>query len=383
MRKIVEGSHAVAETVKLIGPEVISAYPITPQTHIVEALADYKANGEANYEYLLAESEFAAASIVEGAAVRGVRAYSATSSQGLLLMTEVLFNIAGMRLPIVLTVANRALSGPINIWNDQQDAVTVRDSGWIMLYAEDNQEAADMHLEAYRIAEQVRLPVMVNMDGYILTHTFEPVDIPSQQQVKKFVGEYKPAKGEFLDVKNPKTFGAFATPETYMQIREDLFKVVEKSKITIKKTQQEFKKQFKRGYGDGLVDTYKISDADTVLVSFGSVLGTIKDTVDELRAKGQKVGVLKIRCLRPFPFTDVNKYLRKAKHIAVIEKCISMGYEGILASEVRAACYDKKVEGFISSFIVGLGGKDVTKENIKNIIKKSKTTKKRVEFIYS
>ncbi|MFH0818551.1 MAG: transketolase C-terminal domain-containing protein [Patescibacteria group bacterium] len=383
MRKIIEGSYAVAETIKLIGPKVVSAYPITPQTHIVEALADYKANGNVSYEYVLAESEFAAASIVAGAAARGVRVYSATSSQGLLLMTEVLFNIAGMRFPVVLTVANRAVSGPINIWNDQQDAVTIRDSGWIMLYAEDNQEAADMHLEAYKIAESVRLPVMVNMDGYVLTHTYEPVDMASEKEVRKFLPDYNPPKGSYLDVKNPRTIGAFATPETYMQIREDLFNVMEKSRSTIKKVHADFKKQFKRSGGDGLVEGYKLKDAEIVLVSFGSVLGTIKDTVDELRAKGQKVGILKIRCFRPFPFNDINKYLSKAKHIAVIEKCVSIGYEGILASEVRAACYNKNVTDNISSFIVGLGGKDVTKDNIKEIIKKSKTTKKRVEFIYS
>lgn len=382
MKKILEGSHAVAETVRDIEPAVVSAYPITPQTHIVEALAEYKANGDGKYEYVLAESEFAAASIVEGASARGVRSYSATSSQGLLLMTEVLFNIAGMRLPIVLTVANRAVSAPINIWNDQQDAVTVRDSGWLSFYAEDNQEAADLHVEAFKIAEQSRLPVMVNMDGYVLTHTFEPVDVPEKAQIKKFLPDYKPGAGTYLDTKDPKTFGAFATPETYMDIREGLFHAVEKVKPLIKKTHQEFKQQFKRGEGDGMVETYKLSDADTVLISFGSVLGTIKDTVDELRAKGQKVGVLKIRCLRPFPFDQVNKFLRKAKHIAVIEKCVSLGYEGILASEIKAACYDKGVPGKISSFIVGLGGKDVTKENIKEIIKKAKTTKIRTSFIY-
>ncbi len=376
MLKITEGSHAVAEVIKNIGPKVVSAYPITPQTHIVEKLADYHAEG-ADFKYLLAESEFAAASIVEGAVARGVRAYTATSSQGLLLMTEVLFNIAGMRLPLVMTVANRAVSAPINIWNDQQDSITVRDAGWIMLYAEDNQEATDMHLEAYKIAEQVNLPVMVNMDGYILTHTYEPVDVPEPVQVKKFLPSYKPAKGTYLDPKNPVTLGAFATPETYMEIREDLFNQIAKAKSIIKKTHTEFKKQFKRGSGDGLVEGYKLKNAHTVLISFGSVLGTMKDVVYEMDG----VGILKIRCLRPFPTQEIKKLLEGKKNIAVIEKCISLGKGGVLADEVRSVLNQD-----IKSFIVGLGGKDVTKENIKEIVKKTKSKKEKINrtnFIYS
>ncbi|MFA6027893.1 MAG: transketolase C-terminal domain-containing protein [Patescibacteria group bacterium] len=382
MRQIMEGSHAVAQTIKLIKPKVVSAYPITPQTHIVEALADYKAKGDVDYEYVLAESEFAAASIVEGACLRGVRTYTATSSQGLLLMAEVLFNIAGMRLPMVMTVANRALSGPINIWNDQQDAVTVRDSGWLMLYAEDNQEAADMHVEAYKLAESLNLPVMVNMDGYVLTHTFEPVEIPDSKLIKKFLPEYKPKQGTYLDVKNPRTFGAFATPETYMNIREDLFNQVAEAKSAIKKTHQDFKKIFKRGNGDGVVDTYQIKDAEIVLVSFGSVLGTIKDVVDEQRKKGVKVGVLKVRCFRPFPALEIVNNLKKAKYIGVVEKCLSIGNEGILANEIKAAAYDAKLKGKISSFIVGLGGRDVTKNNILEIISAAKKGNKKINFVY-
>jgi pyruvate ferredoxin oxidoreductase alpha subunit len=378
MKELIEGSHAVAKIIKLVKPAVVSAYPITPQTHIVEELAKMKTQG-ADFEYVLAESEFAAASVIEGACLRGVRVYSATCSQGLLLMAEVIFNIAGMRLPIVMTVANRAVSAPINIWNDQQDAVTVRDSGWIMLYAEDNQEAVDMHLEAYKIAEQLNLPVLVNMDGFILTHTYEPVNIPEAKLIKKFLPDYKPKAGTYLDVKNPRTFGAFATPETYMQIREQLFNDLKKSKILIKKTHQEFKKIFKRNYGDGLVDAYKTNDAETVIVSFGSVLGTIKDVVDEERKKGKKIGALKIRCFRPFPKEEIIKALKKAKKIIVVEKCVSLGNEGILANEIKAVAYDAKLKADIFSYLVGLGGKDVTKENIRKIIK---TKNKETNFIY-
>lgn len=377
MRKILEGSHAVAEAVNLCEPGVVSAYPITPQTHIVEALADYKAQGKGKFEYILAESEFAAASIVEGAVAAGVRSYSATCSQGLLLMAEVLFNIAGMRLPLVLTVANRALSAPINIWNDQQDAVTVRDSGWIMLYAEDNQEALDLHIKAFKIAEKVKLPVMVNMDGYILTHTYEPVDMPSANQVKKYLPAFKPASDDYLNPKDPKTFGAFATPETYMELREDLFNIIKDSKNVIKQENNNFNKIFKRKSGNGLIDTYKIKDADTVLISFGSIIGTMKEAVDGLRKKGEKVGILKVTCFRPFPSEEIQKALAKAKNIAVIEKCVSLGNEGILGGEVKQIL--KKP---VKNFIVGLGGKDVTREMIKDMVKKTKSNNKDLEFIY-
>lgn len=382
MKKILEGSQAVAEIVRLIKPKVVSAYPITPQTHIVETLAEYKAQGKADFAYVLAESEFAAASIVEGAAARGVRTYSATSSQGLLLMAEVLFNIAGMRLPLVMTVANRAVSGPINIWNDQQDSVTVRDSGWLSFYAEDNQEAVDLHLLAYKLAESVNIPVLVNMDGFVLTHTYEAVDVPEEKLVRKFLPDYKPKIGRYLDVNKPKTFGAFATPETYMQIREGLYQDIENTRVTIKKIQQEFNAIFKRNYGAGFIEEYNTKGAETILVSFGSVLGTIKDTVDELRAKGEKVGILKIRCFRPFPGKEIMQALSKAKYIGVIEKCVSLGQEGILANEIKAAAYEAKLKGKISGFVVGLGGKDVTKKNILDIVRKTKQGKKRIEFIY-
>ena len=377
MRKITEGSHAVAEAVKLCEPGVVSAYPITPQTHIVERLADFYANGDATYEYVLGESEFAAASIVEGASASGVRAYSATSSQGLLLMTEVIFNIAGMRLPLVMTVANRAISAPINIWNDQQDAVTIRDSGWIMLYAATNQEAIDMHIQAFKIAERVNLPVMINMDGYVLTHTYEPLIMPSQAEVRKYLPKYKPESGQYLDVKNPRTLGAFATPEYYMELREELYNMVKDSKKTIKEEFKIFKQQFGRGKGDGLVEGYKLKDADTAIITFGSVIGTMEDVVDELRKKGEKVGLLKVRCFRPFPGEEIKKALENVKNIAVAEKCLSLGNEGILGGEVKQYL-DKPVK----QFIIGLGGKDITEEVVERIFKKTCEKDKKLEFIY-
>jgi len=234
-KQILEGSQAIAAVIKNIKPAVVSAYPITPQTHIVERLAKLKANGETDYEYVRAESEFAAASIVLGASATGVRTYSATSSQGLLLMTEVIFNIAGMRLPVVMTCANRAISAPINIWNDHSDVMVIRDAGWIHLFAADNQEAVDLHILAYKIAEQLHLPVMVNVDGFILTHAFEPVIIPSAETIKKFLPDYIPETGHFLNTDSPITLGAFATPANYFEARESLHNDLTDSLTTIKK----------------------------------------------------------------------------------------------------------------------------------------------------
>ena len=381
-KQFLEGSHAVAEIIKLIRPGVVAAYPITPQTHIVEDLAKIKASGEGNFEYINTESEFAAASVLLGASATGVRTYTATCSQGLLLMAEVLFNIAGMRLPVVMTCANRAVSAPINIWNDQQDAVTIRDAGWLMLYAETNQEAVDLHLIAYKLAETLRLPVMVNMDGFVLTHTYEPVVIPTQEQVNKFLPTYKPEAKIFLDVKNPVTLGSLAAPDSYMEIRKQIAQDIFSSSDLLKKYNLEFKKVFGRSLGDnGLVEGYKIKDAEVVLAAMGSVCGTIKDVVDEMRERKQKVGLLKIISLRPFVDEEVVKYLNKAKYIAVVDKSISLGTEGILATEIKRAAYNQG-KGKIQSFVVGLGGRDVTKEMIEQIvfdIKKDKTSK--IHFI--
>lgn len=364
--QILEGSKGIAKIVNRCKPAVVSAYPITPQTHIVEDLAYMKADGEFKGEYVRAESEFAAASIVLGASATGVRVYTATSSQGLLLMAEVLFNIAGMRLPIVMTCANRALSAPINIWNDQQDCVTVRDSGWLQLFAESNQEAADLHVQAYKIAEETDLPVIVNMDGFTLTHTFEPVTLLTQKQVDSFLPPYRPK--EFLDPKNPKTFGYLATPETYMEIRQDLFDDVVKSEKVVKRVFSEFKRKFKRGDGDGLVEEYRIKDAKIVLVAAGSVCGTIKEVVDELRRQKVKVGLLRLRSFRPFPDAAIVKGLANAKHVAVLDKSVSMGEGGIFASEIKDSCYGK-IKARIQGFVVGLGGRDVTPAIVKKIIK--------------
>ncbi len=374
MKKILEGSHAIALTVNACTPGVVSAYPITPQTHIVEDLAKLKADGQAKFEYVLAESEFAAASIVEGASATGVRAYTATSSQGLLLMTEVLFNIAGMRLPVVLTCANRAVSAPISIWNDQQDAVTLRDSGWLSWFGEDMTEVCDLHILAFKVAEKLALPVMVNLDGFILTHTVEPVEVETKDKIGKFLPAYTPK--EYLDPKNPLTFGAFATPEHYMEIRQDLHEDVVASKKVIKQEMVKFKKMFGRDLK--MVEYYGDRKAEVVLVAMGSVVGTMKEAVDELKKQGKKVGVLKVVSLRPFDDETVIKLLSSAKKIAVLDKSISLGTEGILATEIKRALYGSKQQ--VTSCIVGLGGRDITKETIKDIYSKVKVSKDKVIF---
>ena len=385
--QIIEGSRAIALTINNIRPAVISAYPITPQTHIVEDLAKFKADGEADYEYVRAESEFAAASIIEGASATGVRVYTATSSQGLLLMTEVLFNIAGMRLPIVITCANRGVSAPITIWNDQQDSMTIRDAGWIMFYAENHQEAIMQHILAYKVAEQTNLPVMINIDGFVLTHSYEKVTIPTEAQIKKYLPAYKPKKGQFLDPLAPKTFGAFATPTHYMEIRQDLHDDMIKATHLIDREYKLYKKIIPipdvydnklSQIDNGLIEYYGPKKAKAILVSFGSLVGTIKKEVE----KRKNIGVLKIKTFRPFPDVEILEVLQKtkAKNIAVIEKAISLGSNGPLALDMKASVCGKS-KAKVQSFVVGLGGRDVTGKMIGKIITEVEKKDNSLKFI--
>lgn len=370
---------AAAEGVRLCRPQVISAYPITPQTHIVEFLAQMHSDGDlGNCEFVNVESEHSAASVCLGASATGARVFTATTSQGFLYMLEVLYNIAGMRLPIVLTCANRAVSAPISIWNDQQDALSARDAGWVMLYAEDNQEVLDMHIQAFKIAEQCKLPVMVNVDGFILTHAFEPIDIPDQAAVDAFLPPYKPEV--YLNPQKPMSFGLLAEPDKYMEIRYTLSRALDKSGAVIRKVADEFYKSFAR-YAGGLIDEYRMDDAETVVVSFGSVLGTIKDAVDELRDAGDKVGVLKIRCFRPFPKQEIAKALAKTKRVAVIEKDISLGSGGVLATEIKDALYGSGANPQVNGYIVGLGGRDITLDTIKSIVRTTHERPASAEFV--
>ncbi len=367
MKKFLEGSRAIAETIKLCRPKVLAVYPITPQTHILENLAKLKAEGRADFEYIKAESEMAAISAVLGASAAGARVYTASASQGILLMTEVLYNIGGMRLPVVMTCANRAVSAPINIWNDQQDAMILRDSGWIMLFAENNQEASDLHFIAYRIAEEKNLPTMVCVDGLALTHTFEAVEIRDQKLVDKFLPPKKNLSGQYLDPQKPITFGGLSTPESYMPTRKKIHEDLLASRGGLKKIFSEFNRIFFEKNKTGLAEYFGPKNPDIMVVAMGSILGTIRHTLNNRLAGNKKIGVLKIRCFRPFPEEEIKKIIieNKPKKIAVIDRAVSLGYGGILAGEIKNLCLGKK----LSSFIVGLGGKDITPENIAEIIK--------------
>jgi pyruvate ferredoxin oxidoreductase alpha subunit len=385
MRKnmvVVEGSYAVAHAVKVCKPNVISAYPITPQTHIVEDLAQFHADGEINCEYINVESEFSAISALIGASVAGARTYSSTTSQGLALMHEALFNSSGMRLPIVMTVVNRALSAPINIWNDQQDSISQRDTGWIQLYAEDVQESADMTPQLYKLAEDVDvlLPAMSCMDGFILSHVYEPVILLEQSLTDEFLPSYDP---EFvLDTKNPMSFGAFADPSTYTEFRYKQEKAMGVALEKIEEIANEFKDVYGRYYG-GLIDGYVLDDAEIVIMAMGSVIGTIKDTIDELRSVGESVGLLKVRSFRPFPAEAIRKALKNAKIVITLDKNISVGKnEGALCTEVKGCLYNTDNHVPVIGFMLGHGGRDIPMQMIKKIINKAKLVEKGI-FIES
>lgn len=385
MRKrmvVVEGSYAVAHAVKVCKPHVISAYPITPQTHIVEDLSQFVADGQMNCEYMNVESEFSAISALIGASAAGARTYSSTTSQGLALMHEALFNTSGMRLPIVMTVVNRALSAPINIWNDQQDSISQRDTGWIQLYAEDVQESADMTPQLYKIAEDedVLLPAMACMDGYILSHVYEPVILLEQSLTDEFLPDYTP---EFvLDPKNPMSFGAFADPSIYTEFRYKQEKAMGVALKKIEDAALEFSEKYGRYYG-GLIDGYMLEDAEIVIMAMGSVIGTIKDTIDMLRKEGESVGLLKVRSFRPFPVDEIRKALKNAKIVITLDKNISIGKnEGALCTEVKACMYNRDVRVPVIGFMLGHGGRDIPVSRIVKIINKAKLVEKGI-FIES
>jgi len=359
----IEGSRGVADAVGLCRPEVICAYPISPQTHIVEALAAKVKSGElAPCEFINVESEFAAMSVAIGASAAGARAYTATASQGLLYMTEALYNASGLGLPIVMTVANRAIGAPINIWNDHSDAMSQRDCGWIQLYAETNQEALDLHIQAFRIAEEVSLPVMVCMDGFVLTHAHERLEIPSQQKVDQFLPPYEPR--QVLDPDDPVSIGAMVGPEAFTEVRYLAHARQGQALDLIPDVAACFAGHFGRLSG-GLVRPYRTSDAETIVVALGSVLGTIKDVVDDLRETGQRIGVLGITSFRPFPLEAVRHALDGARRVVVVERALAVGIGGIVSANVRMALSGIQLHGY--TVIAGLGGRAVTKASLRDL----------------
>ncbi len=366
MLKQIEGSHAIAEAVAMCRPEVISCYPITPQTHIVEALSAWVKSGKlAPCEYLTVESEFAALSALIGSSAMGARSYTATSSQGLLFMAEALWNASGLGLPIVMTDGNRAIGGPINIWNDHSDTMALRDCGWIQLHAESNQEAVDLHIQAFKLAEEISMPVMVCVDGFILTHAYERVDIPSQEQVDAFLPKYEPR--QVLDPADPVSIGAMVGPEAYMEVRYLLHNRHLQALDVIPRISEEFASKFGRQSG-GLIRTYRAEDAETMVVALGSVNGTIQDSIDELRADGHKIGSMSICSFRPFPLKQIRAALQGATRVIVVEKNLAPGLGGILASNIRMAL--RGIAKPVSTVICGLGGRAIMKKSMSETLLK-------------
>ena len=364
MPEQLEGSMAVARAVARCRPEVICAYPITPQTHIVEALSAMVRDGSLQRcEFVNVESEFAAMSVAIGASAAGARAYTATASQGLLYMAEALYNVSGLGLPVVMTVANRAIGAPINIWNDHSDAMSQRDCGWIQLYAEDNQQALDLHVQAFRIAEELSVPVMVCMDGFVLTHAMEAIDVPDQDDVDAFLPAFRPR--QWLDPARPVTIGAMVGPEAFSEVRYLMHAKQMQALDAIPEIAAEFENAFGRSSG-GLVRGYRTEDAETVVVALGSVLGTLEDVVDELRADGARVGALAIRCFRPWPMEEVRAALGTSKRVVVLEKAFAVGTGGIAGQNVRLALDGLDVR--VHDVIAGLGGRAITAASLRSML---------------
>jgi pyruvate ferredoxin oxidoreductase alpha subunit len=365
--KVVEGSEAVALAVKACRPHVISSYPISPQTHIVEALARMVADGEIAAQYVKAESEFSAASVLAGASAAGSRSYTASSSQGLLLMTEVLYASAGMRLPFVITGVNRSISAPINIQVDHQDSMSLRDAALIQFYVESSQEAYDLHLAAFKIAEdpKIMLPVMVCMDGWVLTHSYERVAFVAQAAVDKFLPPFKPE--HYLDPEDPKTWGSYAESDVMMEFKYAIHKAMVEGKPRIKKILDEVSELTGRD-NSGLIESYRTGDADVILVALGSVAGTVKEAVDDLQNAGRKVGLIKIRCYRPFPHEEILQTVKGAKVVAVMDASFSMGSEGAVGLDLKAKLFGRPDAPMVIDFIAGLGGREINAKTIGRLV---------------
>jgi len=367
MRKVMKANEAAAWAAKLAKPKVIAAFPITPSTLVPEKISEFVADGELDAEFIKVESEHSAISACVGASAAGVRTFTATASQGLALMHEILFIAAGMRLPIVIAVGNRSLSAPINIWNDWQDTISERDTGWLQFYAENNQEALDLILIAFKVAEDERvlLPAMVGFDAFILTHTVEPVEIPDQELVDEFLGEYEP-KHAYLDPARPITQGTLAFPAHYMEARYTVWEANQNAKKVIDEVFAEFEKKFGRKYQK--IEEYRTEDAEIIFVTMGSLAGTVKEYVDHLREKGIKVGAAKMTVYRPFPIEEVRELAKKAKVLALLEKNVTFSIGGALFQDFSRALINEKEKPIIVDFILGLGGRDVTFQNLDEVL---------------
>jgi pyruvate ferredoxin oxidoreductase alpha subunit len=364
MKKVITGDHAVAIGAKLSRVEVVPAFPITPQTLIIEHIADFVNDGEMDAKFLTMESEHSVMSAAAAAEAAGARVFTATSSQGLAFMHEMVYATAPLRLPVVMANANRTVGGPPGIWCEYNDSMGVRDSGWLQVYVEDNQEALDMIIQAYRIAEDKRvlLPVMPCLDGFVLTHTVEPVEMPEQQDVDSFLPPYEPDIR--LDPARPAMIGTFMPAEYIMELRRQTAGAVESAQKVIQEVNDEFAMRFGRDYG-GLIDTYQMDDAEAALVTMGTVTSTSRQVVDELRQDGKKVGLIKLRFFRPFPSEELKNALKDTAAVGVVDRSLSFIGGGQAFNEVRSALYGLIIP--IINHLAGLGGRDVTEMQIKNM----------------
>ncbi len=370
MKKVIMGNHAAAYGAKLARAEVIAAYPITPQTQTVEKMSEMVASGEMKAEFIKVESEHSAMAACIGASAAGARAFTATSSQGLALMHELLHWAGGARLPIVMTNVNRAMAPGWNIWSEQTDSLAQRDTGWMQIYCESNQEVLDTIIQSFKIAEQVALPVMVCLDGFALSHTYEIVDIPDQDAVDAYLPKYEPEYK--LDVDDPKSFGALNSPEWYYEMRYKMQEAMMRAKSVIVEVNEEFNQQFGRRYD--LVENYRCDGAETIMIASGAIASTAKDVIDSLRDAGESVGLISMRVFRPFPEDEIRGIVENAGsastpvRIGVIDRNISFGHEGVFFTESKAALYNTANPPRMNGFIAGLGGRDVTPSDIEEMI---------------
>lgn len=370
MRRVLEGSQAVAEAVRMARVQVISAYPITPQTHIVEIISDYCAGGKMDARFLRVESEHSCLAALIGAQTAGVRTFTATSSQGLALMHELLHWASGARLPIVMAEVNRALAPGWNIWTDQSDSLAQRDTGWLQFYCEDGQEVFDTMLMAYKLAERLNLPAMVVLDAFFLSHTYEPVDVPEQEKVDKFLPPYRP--NFRLDTNKPCGFGPLVAPNIYMEMRYGIAADMERAIDEFAGIEDEFARAFNRRYG--AVEPIMCEDAEIVIVTSGTMTSTARLLLSELRSRGEKAGIVKIKMFRPFPVDAVRKAIGPARKVAVVDRNYSFGASGIFAQEVRAALCNVEGHPKVFGYVAGLGGRDVTTAVLNDIYEQTRDT---------
>ncbi len=368
MKTVIEGSHAMSEGVKLSRVQVVSGYPITPQTHIIEEIAAFCSDGRMEATFIPVESEHSAMAAIIGAASTGVRAFTATSSHGLALMHELLHWASAARLPLVMGEVNRALGPGWNIWTDQTDSLAQRDTGWLQLYCEDGQEALDTTIFAYRLAELVNLPVMVIMDAFFISHTFEPVSIPSQETVDRFLPPLEPRIA--LDTDNPFALFQMVPPAFYMEMRESIQRGMDQALAIYDQVEDEFEAEFGRRYG--LIETIGCEDADIILVTSGSATSTARQARMELEARGEQMGILKMKTFRPFPVQTVQRALSGAKKVAVLDRNFSFGAGGIFAQEIKSVLQPLKNAPVVFNYIAGLGGRDITTETIISLYEQTK-----------